>query len=496
MNDFSHPTKQSIFAIILIIVKYIRIIIRQIWPFVIILFVGGSGSKKSYFLYFIIGVALLSMIWAIISYFRYFFYIQGEELMIEKGVLSRTKLNIPFDRIQSVNFQQNIIHQVLNVVKVDIDTAGSKGNEFSLDALSKDKANSLREIILAKRDLSIPVQDLSDESIDQKYTRSEPKELVLHLGISDLIKVGVSQNHLRSGGLIFIFFFWIIENLDDAGIDPYGKIENYVGDASLLNIKFILFTIAIFLIFSFFISLIRTVITNFDLRLWRTGNKYNIISGLFTRKETTATDQKIQILEWSDNPLKKLFKYVDVRLKQASSIEVQAKKSITIPGVTHDKLNYLKVNWLGKNELGELVKQGVSIHYFYRRVLFRMIFCGIIIFNLYFIESPYFLISFLLIPYFIFTSWLSYKKKGFAFNDELFQTNKGMFGDASAIMPLYKIQSVAVKQSPYQSRRQLASLIVYTASGSLKIPYIPLELANQIHDYFMFRIEKDHRSWI
>ena len=48
-------------------------------------------------------------------------------------------LNVPFDRIQSVDFKRNIVHQFLNVVSVQVDTAGSKGSELELDAIEQEK---------------------------------------------------------------------------------------------------------------------------------------------------------------------------------------------------------------------------------------------------------------------------------------------------------------------------------------------------------------------
>jgi len=44
----------------------------------------------------------------------------------------------------------------------------------------------------------------------------------------------------------------------------------------------------------------------------------------------------------------------------------------------------------------------------------------------------------------------------------------------AAILRWYKIQSITLKQSPFQRRKHLATLTLSTAGGNLTLPYIPL----------------------
>ena len=497
-QPFSEPTRQSILAIVLIIVKYVRVIVRQVWPLLLLLVVGKGENLELY-----IGIALgvigvISMIWAILSYFKFYFYLDEDEVIIEKGVLRKTKLNIPFDRIQTVNFQQNIIHQVLSVIEVEIDTAGSKGTEFSIDALSKEQAELLREVLLSKKAEADKESSGSHELSEEPVLEiQEKQELILKLSPLDLLKIGVSQNHFRSFGLILFFFFWLQDSLDDFGFNTGEYYENAYEYGLQAGLLVLLSLAIILLIVSFLISLIRTVIQYFDLRFWRIGNRFKLVSGLFTRREASAIDNKIQVLNWSDNPLKRLFGYFDVQLKQASSIRVSTKKSIRIPGCFKDQVEYLKNTWLGKDIWRDMPLEKVSIHYLYRKLIYRMLFSGAGIALFYYIDQPIWLILFILmVPYFILTSILSYKKMKFGMNHEVVYVGKGMFGNQNAILPIYKIQSVKIKQNYYQSRRDLASLVMYVASGRITIPYIPLALAEKINDYFLYRVESDYRSWM
>lgn len=72
----------------------------------------------------------------------------------------------------------------------------------------------------------------------------------------------------------------------------------------------------------------------------------------------------------------------------------------------------------------------------------------------------------------------------------------GVFGDKAEVMPMFKIQSVEMHQSPYQTRNQLASITLYTASGKLRIPYIHQNTCIELMDLLLYKSESDKRKWM
>lgn len=494
---FAEPTRQSLIAIILIIYKYINVIIRQIWPFLLILLWGGGSDRKSSIAIGLAVLGLVSMLWAILSYFKFYFYLRNDELVIQKGILKKSNLNIPLDRIQSVNINQNIVHQILNVVQLEVDTAGTKGSEFKFDALSKEKAEALRSILISKKkEASSPEATAFD--LDNSGQIEAERNPILSLSFAELLKVGISQNHFRSIGVVMIVFFWIQSSVEDIGIetDKYSKdIMDFLISASFTAVMTMIIMASIVAVV---ISLVRTILVYYDAHLWREGSRLKLSYGLFNKKEMSALYQKIQILQWSSNPLQKLMKIFDVRLKQASSSVVSAKSSLRIPGCTDDHIQYLKSSWLNEEALANLSIHGISIHYFYRRVLFRMIFCAVL-FGIYFMVGQingWLIFLILLVPYYIYTSWLSYKKSGFAINHSTLYITKGMLDDDFALLPLTKVQNVIIDQTPYQVRKDLANVNVHTASGSITIPYIQVGLAEKLSDYFLYKVESSKENWM
>jgi len=497
--DFNIPTRQSYVAILMIVYKLYRSLFRQLLPFIVIFLIGGKMSDKTEKItYFIIAAALLGTVYGIVAFFKYYFHLEEDELVIQSGVFQKKKTNIPFERIQTIDFEQNILHQMFSVVALKIDTAGSSGNEFKFDAISREKAEALRELIFSKKSSRSKsyAGDLTEEKIP--YDEPEVTEKVLSLGVLDLLKVGITENHIRSFGLILLFGFWILETLEDMNLGTE-DIEKYIDAESVLvqGIVYVVSLILFFTILSFAISLIRTVLNYYNLSFLRTSKGFKLIAGLLNRREVAALDNKIQILQWSQNLLQKGLQLYEIKLKQASSIEVSAKKSIKVPGSYLEQVEAVKGYLFKKQELVLDAPHKISVHYFYRSALYLTLLTILLATGFYYFGKYKQLTALVILYFFLLLSfYLSYKKKTYTYNDYVLKINGGTFGAGHNLMHLYKIQSIALDQNMYQRKRDLASLKIYTASGSMTIPYISLTMAEKIFDYMTYKVEKSRRKWM
>ena len=331
--DFSVPNRQSYVAIVMILFKTVNVVVRQLFPVLVVILVGGSKQKGDYIIWFIVAVSALTMVYSIINFFRTYFIVQNGELILHTGIFSRKKISIPFARIQTINFEQNIIHQFFSVLRIKVDTAGSEKNEFEFHALETAKAYALRDLVLAEKQTLEPRESeiASDHISKPAFTK------IMSLHPIDLLKVGLTENHIKSGGLIFLFFFWIYQNLQEVGVD----VDEYSEEIPEweMGLYSILFFITILTVFSVIISLVRSVIKNYDLQFLRSTRGFKIVSGLFTKREVSALDHKIQHISWSDNLLKRWIGFKDLSLNQASSTELNARQNIRIPGCNKFHIN-------------------------------------------------------------------------------------------------------------------------------------------------------------
>ena len=493
-NDLFAPQRQSVVAIILILLKYVRMMVRQFWPVLLVVLVDRKGNFETA-LGLLFGVlALTSLTGSVIAYFKFYYYISQDHLNISRGVLRRVKVNLPFERIQTIDFEQNIIHQFFGVVRVKIDSAGSGGEEISFDALEKDRAEKLRDYILAQK------AEREDESMEIESVRTpDTRELILHLRPVDLLRIGISQNHLRTAGIIFAFFFAIAGDISDVirDIDVFDWIGHEVESLIAGSVFFVLIAIPVFLIISFFVTLIRTVMVHYDLRFWRTSTGFKLTSGLITRREKSVQKDKIQLLLWDTNPLRRLFGIFRLNLYQASSVNVVGSKAMSVPGCYQSHIDRVIATVM--TDAAEATFETLGIH---RAARTRFIlFAGIlpcVIFTMagILLDRQMLIWTWLYFPLAVWMAFLYHRKKRLLLHKDYAVFRSGIFGDEWKMLELYKVQAVRVSQSFYQWRKDLATVTLHTASGSVSIPFIPIVRAGQIRDYVLYRVERDRRSWM
>jgi putative membrane protein len=498
--DFSTPQRQSKVAIGIILIKFIRMTVRAFWPILLSFFIGGrnNSSFEEWLGYLAIGFAAFNLIGSILTYFRFYFHLENDAIVIKKGLLKRTHTNIPFERIQTINFKQNILHQIFNVVSVEIDTAGAKKSEISIDALKKDDAEALREFILAEKD-QIIAENAGEESDIPQEKEPEKSERILHLKPIDLLKVGVSQNHLRSMGIIFAFVFTTVEQFTDDWTDTVAnQVDQYNGFLPENTFLIFLISAILVLIISFLFSLVNTVLKYYDLSLSINKNGLKIVRGLFNREEISINKSKVQIISWSENPIRRMFKLYTLQIEQASSAEAsQLKSKIRVPGSYMEQVTRVVTTVFPKEFFRDELRYGVSIHLKHRLFFFLGILPALLLGTvLWFSVSWQALYALLLLPAVWYMVTLYYRKRSFELNSELLRNNAGIFGNSHDLMQIHKVQAVRIKQSWYQHRKSLASVQLFTAAGHITIPFIRLELAQELENYILYRAESDGRKWM
>jgi putative membrane protein len=91
--------------------------------------------------------------------------------------------------------------------------------------------------------------------------------------------------------------------------------------------------------------------------------------------------------------------------------------------------------------------------------------------------------------------WTIYRKYGYRIAAEGMMLRRGFLGYRVTAFTHRKVQRVSVTQTIPQKRKGLATLRVYLASGSLKLPYIDFEMAKQLRDYMLYKVESSQLAW-
>lgn len=494
LDNLRQAQRQSPVAILVILQKLFRTLIRSAWPLLVVYFINPEKRFELYLALIGIAVVFISSVSSLISYFSFYFYLNDEELIIRKGLLNKVNRNIPFDRIQTINFEQSIIHQLFKVVSLEIDTAGSKGNEFSIKALSREKAEAIREFILSRKEVRPQlVNGELGEDLTETSLPTVPDEPLLTLSITDLMKIGVSQNHLRTVGVIVAFFFGMSEYIEEfLGKDVYAETTDYLGS----NFQVMVSLFILFLFIAFITSLIRTVLRYYDFVFLRTAQGFKVKSGLFTRNEQSAQVQKIQLVQWTSNPIKRSFKLYSLSLKQAASSAINRRQTIHVPGCYKSQVKTVRQTYFPDEEIIDFKSHQINPLVIGRLVLY----VGILptpFLMLMTLSSGWLTLAWLLfIPAVYLFSKYYHRRWIYELSEEGLRTERGVIGQKAILLQWYKVQSVNIEQSIYQRRKDLATLKFHTAGGSVELPYIELNKARALMDYALYRIEIDQRRWM
>ena len=92
-------------------------------------------------------------------------------------------------------------------------------------------------------------------------------------------------------------------------------------------------------------------------------------------------------------------------------------------------------------------------------------------------------------------AWMKYRRFGYRVTSDGMLLRRGFVGFRVTAFTHRKVQRVSVTQTILQKRKGLATLRVYLASGSLKLPYVDIAFAERIRDYMLYKVESSDLAW-
>ncbi len=490
--DFSQPRRQSVKGLILIFLQEGKNAIKMFWPMLVPLVLSKHSDKKLLFVLATLALGLILVLIHSILYYRKFrFHIENHQFILNKGYLKRKTLTIPIDRIQNVNTNQTILQQFLNVMSVEIDTAGSSNKELKIHALSKSAAVQLA------MELSRYLE--AKQTVNQEYeAKPAPEEmLIMRLTNRDLLKIGISQNHLKTAFLIFIFgiqFFNQVKEYFEEKAEKYAEEAfEYISQSGWAIISSM---IIFFLALSFLYSMVRTLILFYDLRLIKLNQSYRIVSGLLNRKNLLVPFRKIQQLNWETGPVKKLFGIYKVNILQATSGVAVKPSLIEMPGCLDKHIELLKSDLFGPDGLKDQPVIHSSRVYFRRTWIYKGWVPAGLFTPLLFWDWRYIFLLIAWILFMLIYSRLTFKKSYFQINNDQIRVSSGAISHKIKQMEFDKVQHLEFSQSIFYKKLGVASLEIGNASGKIIIPFIDVKIARALHDYLLYYAETSNRFWM
>lgn len=496
-TSFSEFRRQSKKGILVIYINFLYKVFRAFWFLLFIFIQKFSKMSEDTLVYIYGGFAFLLLFFLVRAYlvFKNFqFKIENEHFILKQGILKKTNTSIPFDRIQNINFKQNIVQQLINVHEVNVETAGSTKAEISIKALSFKDAKALKNAVTVYEKQEIELEETSSE------------KPFLKIGFLELLKVSLTENHLQSLLLLFavlVTFFQQINDLFD-GLGQSEVLDNYISEnTSALKTSVVLVVgfLILLIITAVLSSVVRVVFKHFNLTVFIKNNALEIYQGLTTKKSVILKRNKIQHITISTNPIKRKLGISFITFKQAISGKVgkkQKDKIIRIVGCKYQQVHEIKSLLSFYKDINDVDFETSNIYLKHRNYI-RSLFFVIPLNVLFFFgmeEYNAFWINGILIPIYLIVVHFFYKKRIFKFSDDVLLIGSGILETHKTYLPFFKVQNIKMKQTIFQERKKVADLVFQTASGKLKIPCLEIEKALQIYNYTLFKIENSTKSWM
>lgn len=387
---------------------------------------------------------------------RFRYGIGVHELVIESGLLNRTRRSIPFDRIQDVDIERALLHRLSGLAKVRIETGGAASDEGVLDSVDTAEADRLRAAIRAGKAGAAAAPDAA----------APAEHLVFALGLRALLLSGVFNiSFLYLAGLFAVlqaFEPWIPFDIYDAG-RWLGMVEGRIADG--VTIGAVLFLLLVALLLGVVTGVVRTVSRDFGFRLLAAPGRFRRERGLFTRSEVVVAKPRIQLGLRRSGPLGTLLGWHTLVFQTLSAGKDGAGHQIVAPFASGGETAAV----LG--ETGRLllpdpaVLAMVSRGHIWRTLASTIALPVLAIAVGTVVWRP--ALSFaLLLPLFALQPFVARRFHRYALVDGLLFVQRGVWWRKLWIVPAANAQAVSIRRSWLQRKLGLATLLVDTAGAS------------------------------
>lgn len=424
-------------------------------PIIAVTIFGGRGTEWGLTTFFTpIAFILLTLIIGIISWFRFTYRIEEHEIRIESGVFIKKKRYIPFERIQSLDQTEGILHRALGLVMLKVETAGGSGSreaEAVLAAITKDEANQIQGILTAVKQGESNVEDVLEL----------PRTLIYKIKLKDLIVLAFTSGGI---GVILSAVFAFFLQMDE--IIPYQFLLTRFERLTSNGIMFVMMIVMVVLFFVWILAFVGTLFKYGNFTVVKSQDDLIITKGLIERRQITVPIKRIQSIKISQNLVRQPIGFASVYAENAGgSVENgELAKVILLPVVKREEVSRILGTCLPDYDLN------VSLHPAPKRALIRYLLRGwlfilpIVMVPSFFLKPWGWLSFFIIIPVTC-LQYLTYRDAGWGIDGDQLTLQYRRVIKNIVFMKKGKIQSINIEESFIQRKKQLSTIQALVKSG-------------------------------
>ena len=452
------------------VITSVKVLKNMILPVAIIVITNGFNFsfnfRSPYFLETILlfgvwgGSAVIALIAGVVKWRTFVYWFENGELHIRYGLFVKKKRYIPFERIQSLNYHEGIFHRLFNLVKVQVETAGSKNGkpEAELTAIPKLQADAIElEMQRAKMQEKV-INDLESIIASAEKTTAP---VIYQMSVRDLVVLATT-----SGGIGVVLSGLLAVVLQFSDIIPYETVFQELENFIKIGIFLVAITVMFGLMLAWVFSVVITIVNYYEYTVRIEDEKLIITKGLLERKRITLPLNRIQGVRIVENPLRQLTGFSTVFVESAGGNGENSpdKKIALFPLIKRkDCFEALADLFPEGNWEPHFIRSPKRARSFFYRFDFLWLLPTIGVCTYYF--YPYGLLSLLFIPIIFLLGLWQYKTAGYSLDDKRLIMQYRLISRFTFFMEKKRIQSIQSSQTYFQKRKNVMSIQATVMSG-------------------------------
>lgn len=476
-NELKEPRRLHPATIIFEVFKLIK---ESILGFGIGLIVALQESF-TFFLLFAVIFLLVVIIYSIVSWARFTYWVDGDELRIEQGVFVRKKRYLSVNRIHKIDLTANVIHRLFKLVQVQIDSASSSGGaEVNLSAVKLQDAKQLRDALQKKKVIV---------DADTGEGEAEAGNITQSISWKRLFIAGSTSG---SAGFIILAVLTLFSQIEELiPRSAFTKVYSWVIELSLFLFVATLIVLALLL---WIFGIAGTMIRYGHFTIEKRKNELFIKRGLLETKELTIPFDRIQAIGIEQSPIRQPLGYVRIfAVVAGGSFDKLESYPVLFPLMHEKEVDTFLHTFLREFKvLSELELQAVSkkgLKYYIVNLAILPILAAIPF--IYFLPA-YFWIPLIIVALCIAFGWLQYKNAKFNVTDTFIIIQKRRLQKVKIIANKRRIQAFEKSQHRLQKYDKLASIKVSLLGSEgfgthYTVKHLSSEDAIKLADWYSYR---------
>lgn len=421
-----------------------------------------SGRGLGWIALAAVGIGVASLVWTWINWRRFTYEVTDSELVIERGLLNRTRRSIPLERIQDVGIEQGPLSRIFGLAEVRVETGGGDKDEAVLDSVSLAEAARLRGALrgaparpmvgLDAGEDAPPVED----TLTDVFAMSPGRVLLLGLFSFSLVWIAALATGIQFLGDA-MGFGW--DEIADMAKSAQGEVQsrlNYSTGFGLFGLVVVLGVVT---------GVARTVLREWNFKLRAGIGRFRRTRGLLTRSEVVVAMRRIQLALIQRGPFRGLLGWNALSVQTLGGSNDPSGRQVLAPLAREHEVAAI-VARAGLPPFERLPLRPVAPAHILRALVLAVpLPLGVIAAAL--LLTPFAWLGLILTLPPVLTALLQRRYHRYALRNASLQVMRGVLAQRDWIVPVDNVQVVTIRQGLIQRWLGLVTVDVDTAGASL-----------------------------